>query len=193
MAYQLIQEESLENIGNVIRAKTGSTAKMSPAQMAAAIASISSSGGSSTNPANFISEQAHIDTTTQGAFVTLLSGNSFVAQHYNASNLFVIITPDNLDSIDTSQYQGYQWTCMFSGNENRSGTEDDIWYGMGIYLMMGKGYSYPSTLEIPYSLNDTSSSNYSYINCTSNGDVRVYICSYDAIASGDYTVSVGLL
>ena len=82
MAYQLIQEESLENIGNAIRAKTGSTAKMSPAQMAAAIAFISSSGGGSTNPANFISEQAHIDTTTQGAFVTLLSGNSFVAQHY---------------------------------------------------------------------------------------------------------------
>lgn len=190
MAYQLIQEKSLENIGNAIRAKTGSTAKMSPAQMAAAIASISSAAGDS---ANFISEQAHVDTTAQGAFVTLLSGNSFVAQHYNDSNLFVIITPDNLDAVDTNSYQGYQWTCMFSGNENRSGTEDDIWYGMGIYLMLGKGYSYPSTLEIPYSLNDTASNNYSYINCTSNGDVRVYICSYDVIASGDYTVSVGLL
>lgn len=190
MAYQLIQEESLENIGNAIRAKTGSTTKMSPAQMVAAIASISSAAGDS---ANFISEQVHIDTTTQGAFVTLLSANQFVAQNYNASNLFVIITPDSLDSVDTNSYQGYQWTCMFSGNENRCGSEDDVWYGMGIYLMLGKGYSYPSTLEIPYPLNDTTNSNYSYINCTSDGDVRVYICSYDVIASGDYTVSVGLL
>ena len=193
MAYQLIQEESLENIGNVIRAKTGSTAKMSPAQMVTAIASISSADEGLTNPVNFISEQIHIDTTTQGAFVTLLSGNSFVAQYYNANNLFVIITPNSLDSVDTNQYQGYQWTCMFSGNKNRSGSEDDVWYGMGIYLMLGKGYSYPSTLEIPYSLNDTTNSSYSYINCTSNGDVRVYICNYDVIASGDYTVSVGLL
>lgn len=193
MAYYLIQEESLENIGNAIRAKTDSIAKMSPAQMAAAIASIPSSGGGSTNPTNFISEQVHIDTTTQGAFVTLLSGNSFVAQYYNANNLFVIITPDSLDSVDINQYQGYQWTCMFSGNENRSVLEDDAWYGMGIYLMLGKGYSYPATLEIPYSLNDTTNSNYSYINCTSSGDVRVYICNYDVIASGDYTVSVGLL
>lgn len=189
----LVQENTMIELADAIRNKNGSTARMTPAQMVAAIASIPSAGGGSTNSSNFISEQAHISTTTQGAFVTLLSENQFVAQHYNDNNLFVIITPDNLDSVDTNQYQGYQWTCIFSGNENRSGSEDDIWYGMGIYLMLGKGYSYPATLEIPYSLNDTTNSNYSYINCTSNGDVRIYICSYDVIASGDYTVSVGLL
>ena len=192
MAYQLIQEESLQNIGNAIRSKTGTTEKLSPAQMATAILSISSSGGV-TDSVNFISEQVHVDAATQGDFVTLLSGNSFVVNNYNANNLFVIITPDNLDAVDTNQYTGYQWTCMFSGNENRSGTEDDIWYGMGIYLMLGKEYSYPSTLEIPYSLNDTANTNYSYLNATADGDIRVYICSYDVIASGDYTVSVGLL
>lgn len=197
MAQYLIEESTLTDIGNAIREKTGKTNVMSPSAMANAIRDIStdtnngssSSGGS----INFISEQIHIDSTTQGDFVTLLSNNSFVSENYNNQNLFVLLTPNNLDTVDSNTYSSaYQWTTMFSGNKSMTSSEDDVWYGMGIYLMLGKNYSYPSTLEIPYSLNDTSNTNYSYLNVTSNGNVRAYICGYDVIASGDYTLSIGL-
>lgn len=198
MSYYLIEDTTLTNLGNAVRSKTNTSSLMSIAQMITAINNISTGGsGDSSAPsetANFISYQIEVSSTTQGAFVTLLSNNSFVAENYNNSNLFVILTPDNLDAIDTNAYSSaYQWTCMFAGNKAMTASIDDIWYGMGIYLMLGKNQSYPSTLEIPYSLNDTSNTNYSYLNATENGDIRAYICSYDVLASGSYTVSVGLL
>lgn len=107
-----------------------------------------------------------------------------------------MITPDNLDAIDTDTYSNaYQWTTMIASNKPMVVPEDEsyTWYGVGIYLMTGKSYAYPSTLEIPYSLNNTDNTNYSYLNVTENGDVRVYICNYDVLASGQYTVTIGLL
>lgn len=197
MTQYLIEDSTLTDIGDAIREKTGKTNTMTPSAMASAIRGIStdtnSGSSSSDGTTNFISEQIHINTTTQGAFVTLLSNNSFVSENYNNPNLFVLLTPNNLDAVDGSAYSSaYQWTTMFAGNKSMTASENDIWYGMGIYLMLGKSYSYPSTLEIPYSLNDTSNTNYSYLNTTSEGNVRVYICSYDVIASGDYTLSIGL-
>lgn len=198
MTYYLIEDATLTDIGDAIREKTGRTNTMSPSAMASAIRSISNtsdSGGSTEETAvNFLSQQIHIDTITQGAFVTLLSGNSFVAENYNNSNLFVLLTPISLDELDGNNYpSSYQWTTMFAGNKPMTTNVDDIWYGAGIYLMLGKGYAYPSTLQIPYSLNDSSNTNYSYLNVTADGDVRVYICSYDVLASGDYTLTAGLL
>ena len=197
MAQYLIEESTLTDIGNAIREKTGKTNAMSPSAMANAIRGINADTNSGSSPSdgtiNFISEQIHIDSTTQGNFVTLLSNNSFVSENYNNQNLFVLLTPNNLDAVDGSVYSSaYQLTTMFSGNKSITSSEDDIWYGMGVYLMLGKSYSYPSTLEIPYSLNDTSNTNYSYLNVTSDGNVRAYICGYDVIASGDYTLSIGL-
>ena len=190
----LVQENTMTELADAIRNKNGSTARMTPSQMISAIQALSVGNGESSTSNNFASIQAHVDAHTAGAFVTLVSNNEFIQNNYNNPNLFIIITPDNVDAIDESNYSSaYCWTCMFAGNKNMSTSTDDIWYGMGIYMMLGKGYSYPSTLEIPYSLNDTSSSNYSYINANSNGDIRVYICSYDVIASGDYTVTFGLL
>lgn len=193
----LIQENTMTELADAIRSKNGSTAKMTPSQMVAAIQALSiGSGGSSTPEVtnNFASIQAHVDAHTAGAFVTLVSNNEFIRNNYNNPNLFIIITPDNVDAIDGSAYSSaYCWTCMFAGNKSMTTSADDIWYGMGIYMILGKGYTYPSTLEIPYSLNDTSNTNYSYINANSNGDIRMYICSYDVIASGDYTVTFGLL
>lgn len=193
----LVQENTMTELADAIRSKNGSTAKMTPSQMVAAIQALSiGSGGSSTPEVtnNFVSIQAHVDAHTAGAFVTLVSNNEFIRNNYNNPNLFIIITPDNVDAIDGSAYSSaYCWTCMFAGNKNMTTSADDIWYGMGIYMILGKGYTYPSTLEIPYSLNDTSNTNYSYINANSNGDIRMYICSYDVIASGDYTVTFGLL
>lgn len=197
MAQYLIQDTTLQNMANAIRSKNNSSAAMTPNQMITAIQALSIGNSGSSTPEtanNFASIQAHVDTHTAGAFVTLISNNEFIRNNYNNPNLFIIITPDNVDAIDGSNYSSaYCWTCMFAGNKNMSTSTDDIWYGIGIYMMLGKGYSYPSTLEIPYSLNDTSSTNYSYINANSNGDIRVYICSYDVIASGDYTVTFGLL
>ena len=193
----LIQENTMIELADAIRNKNGSTAKMTPSQMITAIQALSIGNGGSSAPEatnNFASIQAHVDAHTAGAFVTLISNNEFIRNNYNNPNLFIIITPDNVDAIDGSGYSSaYCWTCMFAGNKNMSTSTDDIWYGMGIYMMLGKGYAYPSTLEIPYSLNDASNTNYSYINANSNGDIRVYICSYDVIASGDYTVTFGLL
>ena len=193
----LVQENTMTELADAIRNKNGSTAKMTPNQMVSAIQALSIGDGGSSTPEttnNFASIQTHIDAHTAGAFVTLISNNEFIRNNYNNSNLFIIITPNNVDAIDGSAYSSaYCWTCMFAGNKNMSTSTEDIWYGMGIYMMLGKGYAYPSTLEIPYSLNDTSSTNYSYINANSNGDIRVYICSYDVIASGDYTVTFGLL
>lgn len=198
MAQYLIQDTTLQNMANAIRSKNNSSAAMTPNQMIAAIQALSIGNGGSSTPEttanNFASIQVHVDAHTAGAFVTLISNNEFIRNNYNNPNLFIIITPDNVDAIDGSNYSSaYCWTCMFAGNKNMSTATDDIWYGMGIYMMLGKGYSYPSTLEIPYSLNDASNTNYSYINANSNGDIRVYICSYDVIASGDYTVTFGLL
>ena len=193
----LIQENTMTELADAIRSKSGSTARMTPSQMISAIQALSIGNGGNSTPEttnNFASIQAHVDTHTAGAFVTLISNNEFIRNNYNNPNLFIIITPDNVDAIDGSAYSSaYCWTCMFAGNKNMNTSIDDIWYGMGIYMMLGKGYAYPSTLEIPYSLNDTSNTNYSYINANSNGDIRVYICSYDVIASGDYTVTFGLL
>ena len=194
MAEYLIQDTTLQSMADAIRSKNNSSATMTPDQMITAIQTlpVGNSGSSTSN--NFTSIQAHIDAHTTGAFVTLVSNNEFIQNNYNNSNLFIIITPNNVDAIDGSAYSSaYCWTCMFAGNKNMSTSTDNIWYGMGIYMMLGKGQSYPSTLEISYSLNDTSSTNYSYINANSNGDIRVYICSYDVIASGDYTVTFGLL
>lgn len=194
MAEYLIQDSTLADIGNAIREKTGLTNTMSPLTMASAIRSININGGSTGESSiNLISEQVHIDSTTQGAFVTLLSSNSFIAQNYNNPNLFIILIADNLDEISSSTYSNcYQWTAMFSSNKVLTYSTDDVWYGMGIYLMLGKSYSYPSVLQIPYSLNDSSNTNYSYLNVTNSGDLRAYICSYDVLASGDYTVVAGL-
>lgn len=193
----LIQENTMIELADAIRNKSGSTARMTPNQMISAVQALSIGDSGSSTPEtanNFASIQTHIDAHTAGAFVTLISNNEFIRNNYNNPNLFIIITPNNVDAIDGSAYSSaYCWTCMFAGNKNMSTSTDDIWYGMGIYMMLGKGYSYPSTLEIPYSLNDTSSTNYSYINANSNGDIRVYICSYDVIASGNYTVTFGLL
>ena len=193
----LIQENTMIGLADAIRNKNGSTAQMTPSQMISAIHALPTGNGGDSTPeatSNFASIQTHIDAHTSGAFVTLISNNEFIRNNYNNSNLFIIITPSNVDAIDGSAYSSaYCWTCMFAGNKNISTSTEDIWYGMGVYMMLGKGYSYPSTLEIPYSLNDTSNTNYSYINANSNGDIRVYICSYDVIASGDYTVTFGLL
>lgn len=194
MAEYLIQDTTLQSMADAIRSKNNSSATMTPDQMITAIQAlpVGNSGSSTSN--NFTSIQAHIDAHTTGAFVTLVSNNEFIQNNYNNSNLFIIITPNNVDAIDGSAYSStYCWTCMFAGNKNMTTSTENIWYGMGIYMMLGKGVSYPSTLEISHSLNDTSSTNYSYINASSNGDIRVYICSYDVIASGDYTVTFGLL
>lgn len=201
MAYYLIKDSTLTNIGNVIREKTGGTNFMTPSEMVTAIRSINAnnnsgddtSGDSGEAPIKFISEQAHVDSTSQSTFVTLLTNNSFIAENYNNANLFVALIANNLDEIDSNTYSScYQWTAMFSSNKMMTANVDDIWYGMGIYLMLGKSYAYPSTLQIPYSLNDTSNTNYSYLNVTSNGDIKVYICNYDVLASGDYIVVAGL-
>lgn len=193
----LVQENTMTELADAIRSKNGSTAKMTPSQMISAIQALSIGDGGNSTPEvtnNFASIQTHIDAHTSGAFITLISNNEIIRNNYNNPNLFIIITPNNVDAIDGSAYSSaYCWTCMFAGNKNISTSTEDIWYGMGIYMMLGKGYAYPSTLEIRYSLNDTSSTNYSYINANSNGDIRIYICSYDVIASGDYTVTFGLL
>ena len=198
MAYYLIEDTTLSNIGDAIREKTGRTDTMSPSTMASVIRSINignDSEGDSVEetPVNFISEQIHIDSTSQNTFVTLLSENSFVAENYNKTNLFVVLTANNLDEINSSTYSNcYQWTTMFASNKVMTANTDDIWYGMGVYIMLGKSYSYSSTLQIPYSLNDDSNTNYSYLNTTADGNIRVYICNYDVLASGDYTVVAGL-
>ena len=194
MAHYLIDGSTLTDIGNAVREKTGRTNTMSPSEMASAIRSISGSSDSTTSePIKYISEQVHVSSTSQNNFVTLLSGNSFIAENYNNTNLFVVLTANKLDEVDTNTYSTcYQWVTMFAGNKTMTVNSDDIWYGMGIYLMLGKGYSYPSTLEIPYSLNNASNTNYSYLNTTANGDIRVYICNYDVLVSGDYTVVAGL-
>lgn len=189
----LIQENTMTELADAIRNKSGSTAKMTPSQMITAIQALSIGNGGSSTQNNFTSVQAHVDAHTAGAFVTLVSNNEFIRNNYNDPNLFIIITPDNVDAIGSAYSSAYCWTCMFAGNKNMTTSTDDIWYGMGIYMMLGKGYAYPSTLEIPYSLNDASNTNYSYINANSNGDIRMYICNYDVIASGDYTVTFGLL
>lgn len=193
----LVQENTMTELADAIRSKNGSTAKMTPSQMVSAIQALPIGDGGNSTPEvtnNFASIQTHIDAHTAGAFVTLISNNEFIRNNYNNPNLFIIITPNNVDAIDGSAYSSaYCWTCMFAGNKNMNTSTEDIWYGMGIYMMLGKGYSYPSTFEIPYSLNDTSNTNYSYINANSNGDIRVYICGYDVIASGSYTVTFGLL
>lgn len=175
----LVQENTMTELADAIRSKNGSTAKMTPSQMISAIQALPTGDGGNSTPevtTNFASIQTHIDAHTAGAFVTLISNNEFIRNNYNNPNLFIIITPNNVDAIDESAYSSaYCWTCMFAGNKNMNTSTEDIWYGMGIYMMLGKGYSYPSTLEIPYSLNDTSSTNYSYVNANSNGDIRVYI------------------
>lgn len=199
MSEYLIQDATLTNIADAIRTKTGGTATLTPSQMASAILSISTStGGGSSSDSNvfYISKQVTVEQVTQGNFVTLISGNSQIAANWNNPNLFVMITPDNLDAIDIDTYSNaYQWTTMIASNKPMVVPEDEsyTWYGVGIYLMTGKSYTYPSTLEIPYSLNNTDNTNYSYLNVTENGDVRVYICSYDVLASGQYTVTIGLL
>lgn len=196
MAY-LVQENTMIELADAIRSKNGSTAKMTPSQMVDAIQALSVGNGENSTPEvtnNFASIQVHINAHTAGTFITLISNNEFIRNNYNNPNLFIIITPNNVDAIDGSNYSSaYCWTCMFAGNKNISTSTENIWYGMGIYMMLGKGYSYPSTLEIPCSLNDTSNTNHSYINANGNGDIRIYICSYDVIASGDYTVTFGLL
>ena len=198
MAYYLIEDTTLSNIGDAIREKTGRTDTMSPSTMASVIRSINignNSEGDSVEetPVNLISEQIHIDSTSQNTFVTLLSENSFIAENYNKTNLFVVLTANNLDEINSSTYSScYQWTSMFASNKVMTANTDDIWYGMGVYIMLGKSYFYPSTLQIPYSLNDDSNTNYSYLNTTADGNIRVYICNYDVLASGDYTVIAGL-
>lgn len=198
MAYYLIEDSTLTDIGNAIREKTGKTNMMSPSVMANEIRNINNSndgsGSAEEATVNLISQQIHINSIIQGSFVTLLSGNAFVSENYNKSNLFIILTPNSLDEISSDDYSSnYQWTSMFATNSSITANEDDVWYGAGVYLMLGKGYSYPSTLEIPYSLNDTSHTNYSYLNATADGDIRAYICGYDVLASGDYTLAVGLL
>lgn len=82
---------------------------------------------------------------------------------------------------------------MFAGNKELSMIDGYTWYGCGIYLMSGKSYSYPSSMEIPYPLTESSTSNYSYISIDENGNVRLYICSYDIIAGGTYNVTLCLL
>lgn len=196
MSYYLIEDTTLVSIGDAIREKTGRTDAMLPSEMATAIRSISSTGGGSTEetPLNFLSQQVHVDTTTQGGFVTLLSGNSFISENYNNTNLFIALMPKELDEVDANTYSmSYQWMTMFAGNKTMTMNAEDTWYGMGIYLMLGKGSAFPSTLEIPYPLNDTSNTNYSYLNATAEGNIRVYVCNYDVLASGDYFLIAGLL
>lgn len=60
-------------------------------------------------------------------------------------------------------------------------------------MMLGKGYAYPSTLNIPYGLNDDTQTNYSYLNVNSNGDVRMFLHQYDVLAAGTYTLTIGLI
>lgn len=200
MAYYLIEDSTLIDIGNAVREKTGKTNTMTPSEMANAIRNIntgsnSGSDGDSTEETliNYISKPVHIDSISQGAFVTLVSGNSFIANNYNSPNLFVGLIANNLDSINSGSYSNcYQWTSMFASNKAMTANSSDSWYGVGIYSMVGKSQSYSSTLQIPYSLNNTSNTNYSFLNTTSNGDIRIYICSYDVLASGDYIVVAGL-
>lgn len=198
MTEYIIKEETLINIADAIRSKTGNSNRLSPLQMVSEISSISTSQNESSSESNvfYISEQTTVNEPCQGTFATLISGNSQIAANWNNPNLFVMISPNSLEAIDTNTYSGcYQWTFMTASNKQLviSDSESDIWYGVGIYLMTGKSYAYPSTLEIPYNLNNTSNTNYSYINVTDNGDVRVYICSYDVLSAGQYTVTVGLL
>lgn len=198
MGKYVIQDTTLTNIANAIRSKTGSSGMLTPTQMATEILAISSSGGGSSPGSDvfFISEQVTIEGFTRGGFVTLLSGNAQIASKWNEQNLFVILSPNSMEAVDTSTYSGcYQWTFMAASNKALvpADSGSDVWYGAGIYLMTGKSYSYPSTLEIPYNLNNTNNTNYSYLNVTETGDVRAYICNYDVLAAGQYTVTVGLI
>lgn len=198
MAEYIIQETTLKNIADAIRIKTGNSNQLSPSQMVSEISSISTSqnGDSSESNIFYMSEQTTVNEPSQGTFVTLISNNSEIATNWNNQNLFVAVSPNSLEAIDSSVYSGcYQWTFMMASNKQLtfSDSESDIWYGVGTYLMTGKSYAYPSTLEVPYNLNNASNTNYSYLNVTENGDVRIYICGYDVLAAGQYTVTVGLL
>lgn len=198
MTEYIIKEETLINIADAIRSKTGNSNRLSPIQMASEISSISTSQNGSSSESNifYVSEQATVNESCQGTFVTLISGNSQIAEKWNNPNLFVVMSPNSLEAIDSNTYSGcYQWTFMMASNKQLivSGSDSDIWYGVGIYLMTGKSYTYPSTLEVPYNLNNTNNTNYSYLNVTESGDVRIYICNYDVLSAGQYTVTVGLL
>ena len=59
--------------------------------------------------------------------------------------------------------------------------------------MLGKGYTYPSTLYIPYSNLDTSNQNYSGFNVTQGGNVSMWVCNYDVLGPGVYRILLGTL
>lgn len=118
MAQYLIQDTTLQNMANAIRSKNNSSVVMTPNQMIVTIQALSVGNNGSSAPEainNFASIQVHVDAHTTGAFVTLVSNNEFIQNNYNNPNLFIIITPDNVDAIDGSAYSSaYCWTCMFA-------------------------------------------------------------------------------
>lgn len=93
MTEYLIQQETLVDIANSIREKTGTTEAIVTSNMAASIRSIITNGVVTTPvETTMVSQKVTVEENTN-AFVTLLSENSFALEHRTDNNLFVLFTP----------------------------------------------------------------------------------------------------
>ena len=80
MADYIIQDSTLEDIADAIRAKTGGSSAMTPAQMVTAIGSISGSGVESVEGTFTLTNDSSFPTITHNLGTTKIAG--FVVPHY---------------------------------------------------------------------------------------------------------------
>lgn len=132
MAYSLENTTDLTALGDAIRAKTGSNATMTVAQMATAVASISGGGWTPTTFTNITSEMefskysAELDLTNylgNSPFilcVVFIKGDDLISSnygwcvyYYSGSNMNRIVGIDESDLYSFDNVDGNQFSCDY--------------------------------------------------------------------------------
>ena len=170
----------LTNLGNAIRSKTGKSGKMTLEQMVTAVNGISILDAPEIHPITISAKQTN---TT----VSLLTGNSFIAEHYADEGLLVcLVSLNNLSGVTNTIgaiYHGNRNTLTYSGSSS---------YGNFTYAVKS---TYVTTLtagncNVPIS--DADNFTRTRLEVNASGDLKCYIPSDMSLADGSYVVALVL-
>lgn len=152
MSDYLIQGETLTAIGDAIRAKTGNTAQLTPAQMATEITGIQTGGGDDGSFKAVIEGTA--TNPTLPSDLTKIRSYAF----YNCDNLALTSLPEGVTTIENYAFSG----CTGITSMTFKGTPDTI------YDNVFKGCANLTTINVPWAEGAVANAPWGATNATIN-------------------------
>ena len=173
--------DKLTAIGNAIRAKTGGTAALTLPEMAAAVSAIP------TGITNCVTALYHNATAKGGGgSVTLMSGNSFIAENYNNAKAFALVV--KISGLRSNGLDMLICTNQAFGVLSTSNNTDVFgWFGTNSETVTGAANRITKPLG-------EQSTTVGHMYATASGDLVIrHGSGSNAFQTGDYFIIFGVM